>query len=109
MLKMAISSFSKGPFDRPPSNLTSVDPGPVPYFHGDWSLNNFYDHSVPSTDSRRAVVSYKWKYVHEVLVKCMVKLAQEKSVVRWTDLLNMIITVDWDVKPQTKQNCLALW
>ena len=35
---------------------------------------------VPSPDSRRVVVSYKRKYVHQVLVK--VKLAQEKSVVR---------------------------
>ena len=23
------------------------DPGPVPYFRGDWSWNNFYDHSPP--------------------------------------------------------------
>ena len=36
----------------------------------------------PSTDSRRAVVSYKRKYVHEVLVNPLVKLAQEKSAVR---------------------------
>ena len=30
----------------------------------------------------KVVVSYKRKYVHEVLVDCLVKLAQEKSVVR---------------------------
>ena len=36
----------------------------------------------PSPDSRRVVVSYKPKYVHEVLVNSLVKLAQEKSVVR---------------------------
>ena len=34
---------------------------------------------LPSADSRRVVVSYKRKYVHEVLVNCLVKLAQEKS------------------------------
>ena len=34
---------------------------------------------------RRVVVSYKQKYVHEVLVNCLVKLAQEKSVVRRHD------------------------
>ena len=34
-----------------------------------------------SEDSRRVVVSYKRKYVHEVLVNCLVKLAQEKSEV----------------------------
>ena len=37
---------------------------------------------LPSADSRRVVVSYKRKYVHEVLVNHLVKLAQEKSVVR---------------------------
>ena len=37
---------------------------------------------IPSADSRRAVVSYKRKYVHEVLINCLVKHAQEKSVVR---------------------------
>ena len=36
----------------------------------------------PSPDSRRVAVSYKRKYVHEVLVNHLVKLAQEKSVVR---------------------------
>ena len=36
----------------------------------------------PSADSRRVVVSYKQKYVHEGLVNCLVKLAQVKSVVR---------------------------
>ena len=37
---------------------------------------------LPSTDSRRVVVSYKRKYKHKVLVNCLAKLAQEKSVVR---------------------------
>ena len=32
---------------------------------------------LPSPDSRRVVVSYKRKYVHEVLVNCLVKLVQE--------------------------------
>ena len=32
---------------------------------------------LPSTDSRRVGVSYKRKYVHEALVNCLVKLAQE--------------------------------
>ena len=34
---------------------------------------------------RNIVESYKWKYVHEELFNCLVKLAQEKSVVSWTD------------------------
>ena len=34
---------------------------------------------LPSVVSRMAVVSCKWKYVHEVLVNRLVKLAQEKK------------------------------
>ena len=34
---------------------------------------------LPSADSRRVVVSYKRKYVHKVLVNCLVKLAQKKK------------------------------
>ena len=49
--------------------------GPVPpimkYF-----LRSFP--SLPLNHSRRAVVSYKRKYVHEVLVNCLFKLGQEK-------------------------------
>ena len=37
---------------------------------------------LPSVDSRRVVVSYKQKYVQEVLVDRLVKLAEEKSVIR---------------------------
>ena len=37
---------------------------------------------LPSADSKRVVVSYKRKYAHEVLVNLLVKLAQEKSMVR---------------------------
>ena len=57
---------------------------------------------LPSTDSRRVVVSYKRKYVHKVQSNCLVKLAQEKSVVMWTDRPNMTIVVKWDVKNQPK-------
>ena len=35
--------------------------------------------SLPLNHSRRVVVSYKPKYVHEVLVNCLFKLAQEKK------------------------------
>ena len=34
--------------------------------------------SLPLNNSRRVVVSYKRKYVHEVLVNCLSKLAQKK-------------------------------
>ena len=65
------------------SRGSELDPGPILL----WRLN---DHEIisttillPSADSRlRVVVSYKQKYVHEVLVNCLVNLAQEKSQVR---------------------------
>ena len=34
--------------------------------------------SLPLNHSRRVVVNYKRKYVQEVLVNCLFKLAQEK-------------------------------
>ena len=39
-----------------------VQPPPrsATFFHGDWSWNIFYGHSLPSADSRRAVVSF-WR------------------------------------------------
>ena len=41
--------------------------------------------------------------MHEVLVNCLVKLVQEKSVVRLTDRPDMTIAVAWDLKNPTKQ------
>ena len=55
-----------------------ADPGigTAPFFREDLLRNVFYDHS-PSADSRKTVVSYKRKYVHDVLVNHLVKLALE--------------------------------
>ena len=60
------------------SRVCELDPGPVPYFVE-------VDHEIistatllPSSDSRRVVVTYKRKYVHKVLVNRLVQLAQEK-------------------------------
>ena len=43
-----------------------VQPPPrsATFFHEDWSWNIFYGHSLPSADSRRAVVSFWRKNVH---------------------------------------------
>ena len=66
------------------------DPGPVPSLIQ--ALTHTFmeiDHEIistaillPSADSKRDVVSYKRKYLHKILVSRLVKLAQEKSVVR---------------------------
>ena len=50
------------------------------------------------------VVGYKRKYVHKVLVNCLFKLAQEKSVLRWTDRPNMTIAVDLERKATKQTN-----
>ena len=39
-------------------------PRSATFFRGDWSWNTFYGHSLPSADSRRAVVSFWRKNVH---------------------------------------------
>ena len=54
--------------------------------------------------SRRIVVSYKRKYEHEVLVNCLFKLAQGKSVVQWTDCPAMTIAVDLGRKATKQRN-----
>ena len=64
----------------------TADPGVAslslaPYFHGDDQKIILTANHLPSSDSRR-VVSYKRKYVHYVLANSLVKLGQEKSVVR---------------------------
>ena len=78
------------------------DPGPVPYFceidHEILFLWSFS--TLPLNHSRRVYVSYKQKYVHKVLVNCLFKLAQEKSVARLTDRPEMTIAIDWYVKQQ---------
>ena len=56
----------------------------------------------PYIIQEKVVVSYKRKYEHELLVICLFKPAQEKSVVRWTDRPAMTIAVDLGRKA-TKQ------
>ena len=74
------------------------DPGQVPYFRGSWSWNNFYGHFPPFLSFMKGWCQLQAK------VCALVKLAQEKSVVRWTDHPDMTIAIDWDVKYQTKSN-----
>ena len=58
----------------------------------------------PSTDSRRAVVSYWWKCVHEVLVSHLGGLSlPRKSVVRLNDHPDMTTVVYRGRKTTTQQ------
>ena len=50
---------------------------------------------------KKADVSYKWKYVHRILVNRLVLSLPRESGVRFNDYPDMTIAVDWDVKPQT--------
>ena len=91
-----------------PVMCLTADPGVASLITGRSDTLVEIDHEIistailfPSTDSRRVFVSYKQKYVHKVMVNCLVKLTQKKV---WLgDLTNMTIAVDWDVKHQTKQ------
>ena len=81
------------------------DPGPVPYFRGDWSWNNFYGHSPPfrwfiqegllSVTSESMCTNY-W------LTACSSQ--PRKSVVKWTDRPAMTIAVDMGRKATKTKN-----
>ena len=59
--------------------------------------------SLKLNHSRRVVVIYKQKYVHELLVIRVFKPAQEKGVARLTDRPTMTIAIDLGHKA-TKTN-----
>ena len=54
--------------------------------------NNFYSHSLPTADSRRAVVSYRRNDVHLVLVNRLGSLSRN-SVAGVTNRLSMTLLV----------------
>ena len=68
-------------------------------FHWEEGFILHVNHLLAAT---KLFVSYKQKHVHKVLVNGLVKLAQEISVVRWTDRPDMTIAANWDFKHQTK-------
>ena len=68
-----------------------------------------HGHSPPSTDSRRAVNCQLYVKVCAQSTGLLLSLSLPgKIVVRLTNCLNMIIAVDWDVKPLTKHDHNAL-
>ena len=67
----------------------SSPPGPATLIRGDWSWDIFYGHSLPSTDSRRAVVSFWRKNVYKYwLAAQRTKPLQEKVC------LNKLVALD---------------
>ena len=85
------------------------DPGPVPYFRGDWSWNNFYGHSPPfrwfiqeglSSVTSESMCTNYW------LTACWGCLG--KSVVKWTDRPAMTTAVDMGRKAN-KQTTKSDW
>ena len=73
-----------------------------PYFCGDWSWNTFYDHSPPTANSKWVIVSYKRKYVQEVLVIHLVKLAQKNVWLDELTIFDMTIAVNWESEHRLK-------
>ena len=74
-----------------------------------WFLRSFS--SLPLNHSRRAVVSYKRKSVHKVLVNRLFKLAKAcpgKNVVRWTDSPAMTIDMEHKATKTNKQSSSRL-
>ena len=82
----------------------NVKPGPILSWRLIMKLFLWSFSSLPLNHSRRVVVSYKRKYVHEALVNCLFKLAQVKvwlgelTLPPWPQLLT------WDVKQQNKSS-----
>ena len=66
IMKFASLGGSVGCTVRLETRRLRVQPPPrsVTFFRGDWSWNIFYARSLPSADSRRAVVSFWRKNVH---------------------------------------------
>ena len=81
------------------------DPGPVPYFRGDWSWNDFYGHSPPSADSfKKYCCQLQAKVCARITGKPLVQACPGKSVVRWTDRPAMTIAVDLGHKATKQTN-----
>ena len=88
---------SVGPLTRKSEVLSSI-PGLATYFR-----------FSPTADSRKAVVRYWQKYVHEVLVNSFGGLSlSRKSVVRLTDRPDMTLDVFRGCKTTTQQQQLDL-
>ena len=91
-----------------PRKLNGTRPGRIAQSvcQGSWVRYPVWQHTFvsPSAFSRRAVVSYWQKYVHEVLVNHLGGLSlPRKSVVRLTDRPDMTLDVDRGRKTTMQQ------
>ena len=79
-----------------------LDPGPVPYFRGDWSWNNFYGHSPPF---RWLIQGWLLSVTSKVCTRDCSSLARKKcGYVNWAS--PMTIAVDQGVNQQHKKTRL---
>ena len=87
------------------SRGNEFDPGPVPYFRGDWSWNNFYSHSPPSAESfKNGCCQLQAKVCARSTGYPLVQACPGKSVIRWTDRPAMTIAVDLGRKATKQTN-----
>ena len=78
------------------SRSREFDPGPVLYFRGDWSWNNFY--------GKKGCCQLQAKVCAQITGYPLVQACPGKSVVRWTDRPAMTIAVDLGHKATKQTN-----
>ena len=106
-----LSFFQRDVLDEIWDLTESVSEGFLPTLAGSWVRYPVWQHTFvsPSAFSRRAVVSYWRKYVHEVLVNRLGGLSlPRKSVVRLTDRPDMTLDVYRGRKTTIQQYNLPL-
>ena len=78
LLDIATSNFTGAYRSSDPGVASSIPVRSHTFLKIDHEIISTVILLLPLNHSRRVVVSYKRKYVHEVLVNCLFKLAQEK-------------------------------
>ena len=72
-----------------------LDPGPIPYFRGNWSWNNFYRHSPPFHWFKKGCCQLQAKICCSTIIQYKILLATKHSVIlmankviKWTGFLS---------------------
>ena len=87
------------------------DPGPVLYFRGDWSWNNFYGHSPPFRwfiQEGMLSVTSESMWTNYSSGKPLVHACPGKRVVRWTGRPTMAIAAELGRNVCSKEVCAKL-